>query len=75
MKVIPAPKMPEQRHYKGYRFLISRVGKGWRAMIYRPGSLSALPESPSMLEKCSIEEIVAEAEKIIDTRLTTRDLI
>jgi hypothetical protein len=43
--------MAEELNYKGYRLLVSPVGKGWRAMIFPPGSSSALPESPAMLEK------------------------
>jgi hypothetical protein len=62
--------MAEELSYKGYRLLVSPVGKGWRAMIYSLGSSSALPESPSILEKCSKDEIVAEAKKIIDARLS-----
>jgi hypothetical protein len=62
-------KMADELNYKGYRLLISPVGKGWRAMIFPPGSSSALPESPATLEKSSKEEIVAKARKIIDARL------
>ena len=61
--------MAEELNYKGYRLLISPVGKGWRAMIYAPGSPTALPESPATLEKSSKEAIVAEARKIVDARL------
>jgi len=61
--------MAEELNYKGYRLLVSPVGKGWRAMIYAPGSLTALPESPATLEKSSKEAIVAEARKIVDARL------
>ena len=61
--------MAEELNYKGYRLLVSPVGKGWRAMIYAPGSPTALPESPATLEKSSKEAIVAEARKIVDARL------
>jgi hypothetical protein len=49
---------------RGYRLqgispLVSPVGKGWRAMIYAPGSPSALPESPATLEKSLKEAIDA----------------
>ena len=54
--------------YNGYRLFVSRVGKGWRAMIYAPGSSCALPESPVMLEQISKEKIVAEAKQIVDAR-------
>jgi hypothetical protein len=43
-----------------------------RAMIYAPGSPSALPESPATLEKSSKEAIVAEARKIVDARLNAQ---
>ena len=60
--------MAEDIDYRGYRFLVSPVGKGWRAQIYAQGSKTALPESPVVLEKSSKEEIVAEAKRIIDAR-------
>ena len=61
--------MAEGVDYKGYRIDVSPLGKGWRAVIYPPGSKSALPESPSSLEKIPKEVIVAEAMKIIDVRV------
>jgi hypothetical protein len=60
--------MAEELNYKGYRLLISPVGKGWRAIIFSSGPSFALPESPAMLEKSSKELIVAEAKKIVDAR-------
>jgi hypothetical protein len=65
--------MTEELIYRGYRLLVSQVGKGWRAMIFPPDSSSALPESPATLEKCPKEAIVAEAEKIVDARLDARN--
>jgi hypothetical protein len=65
--------MAEEQNYKGYRFLVSSVGKGWRAMIYAPHSQSALPESPATLEKSSKEEIVAQARKIVDVALSAQN--
>jgi len=56
-------------NYNGYRLEVGPVGKGWRAAIYAPGSLSPLPESPAILEKISKDEIVAEAKRIVDARL------
>jgi hypothetical protein len=61
--------MAESIDYKGYRLEVSAVLKGWRASIYPPGSKSALPDSPSTLETCPKEAIVAEAKRIIDGRL------
>jgi hypothetical protein len=66
-------QMAEELNYKGYRMLLSPVGKGWRAMIFPPGSSSALPESPATLEKSPKEAIVAEARKIVDARLKTQN--
>jgi hypothetical protein len=58
--------------YKGYRIEVSSLGKGWRASIFSPGSVSPWPNSPVNLEKSSTEEIVAEAKRIIDVRLGPR---
>jgi hypothetical protein len=58
--------------YKGYRIEVSPVGRGWRAVIFAPGSIRALADSPSNLEKSSSEHIVAEAKRIIDARLGPR---
>ena len=58
--------------YKGYRIEVSPVGKGWRASIFSPGSISPWPNSPVNLEKSSTEEIVAEAKRIIELRLGSR---
>jgi hypothetical protein len=55
--------------YKGYQIEVSRVGKGWRASIFSPGSKRPLADSPSNLEKSKAEELVAEAKRIIDERL------
>jgi hypothetical protein len=65
-------KMAESIDYKGYRLEVSAVLKGWRTSIYPPGSKSALAESPSTLETCPKQEIVAEAKRIIDARLNSR---
>ena len=56
--------------YKDHSIVITRVGKGWRAIIYAPRSLSPLRESPTNLEQCSKEAILAEAKWIVDARCT-----
>ncbi len=56
--------------YKDHRFVVSKVGKGWRAMIYEPHSSSALRESPTDLEQSSKEAIIAETKRIVDARCT-----
>lgn len=61
--------MTEKTDYRGYHFLLSSAGKGWRVMIYAEGSRSAMPESPIELETFPKEEIVAEAKRIVDARL------
>ena len=61
--------------YKGYRIDVCPLGKGWRASIFSPGSTSPWPNSPVNLEKSSREEIVAEAECIIEMRLGQRLLL
>jgi len=56
--------------YRGYRIAVGPVGKGWRALIFSPGSTSAWPESPTNLEKSGKEEIISEAKRIIDVHLS-----
>jgi hypothetical protein len=58
--------------YKGYRLHVGPVCKGWRALIYSPGSTFASPDSPANLEKSRKEEIVAEAKRIVDARIDSR---
>ena len=58
--------------YKGYRIEVGRVGNGWRASIFSPGSTSPWPDSPANLEKSSSEEIIAEAKRIIEVHLGPR---
>lgn len=58
--------------YKNHRIVITRAGKGWRAMIYAPRSLSPLRESPTNLEQSSKEAIIAEAKWIVDALCTAR---
>jgi hypothetical protein len=67
MKLVNPAVKPELT-YKGHRIVITGVGNGWRAMIYAPRSLSALPESPTNLEESSKEAILAEAKWIVDAR-------
>ena len=58
--------------YKGYRIEVCPIGKGWRASIFSPDSTSPWPNSPVKLEKSNMEEIVAEAKRIIEVRLGPR---
>jgi hypothetical protein len=53
--------MLEIIEYRAYRLQVGRVGKGWRASIYSPGSTSALPDSPTNLENSRKDDIVPEA--------------
>jgi hypothetical protein len=64
--------MLEIIEYRVYRIQVGPVGKGWRAAIYSPGSTSALPDSPTNLEKSRKDEIVAEAKRIIDKHLAAQ---
>jgi hypothetical protein len=57
--------------YNGYRLEVAPVGKGWRVSIYPPDLTSALPESPSILEKVPKEIVIAEAKKIVDAQTAT----
>jgi len=69
MKLVIAQVKPELT-YKDHRIVISGVGNGWRAMIYAPRSSFPLRESPSNLEQCSKDAIIAEAKWIVDARCT-----
>jgi hypothetical protein len=60
--------------YKGFRVEVCSVGKGWRASIYSPGSITPWQNSPTNLEKSSMEEIVGEAKRIIDAHLGPRPI-
>jgi hypothetical protein len=42
-------------------------------MIFPPGSSSALPESPTTLEKSPKEAIVTEAKDIVEARLKAQN--
>jgi hypothetical protein len=55
--------------YKGYRIEVCPVGKGWRASIFSLGSTTPWSNSLVNLEKSSMEQIVAEAKRIIEGRL------
>jgi hypothetical protein len=68
MKLIVNDTGEPELIYKDHRIIVGPVGKGWRAMIYPPGSNSALIESPVTLEKCREDEIIAEAKWIVDAR-------
>jgi hypothetical protein len=58
--------------YKRYRIDVCQVGKGWKASIYAAGSTRPLANSPTNLEKSRMEEIVAEAKRVIDSLLVAR---
>ena len=70
MKLAVTDAVKPELIYKDHRIIVSSVGKGWRAMVYEPGSRVALRASPSTLEKCSKEAIIAEAKWIVDARCT-----
>jgi len=74
MKLAVSDTVKPDLIYKDHRIIVSSVGRGWRAMIYAPGSNTALPESPASLEECRKEAIVAEAKGIVDARCTTSSL-
>jgi len=49
---------------------VTEAAESWRSMICEPGSSVALRDSPSTLEQCSKEAIIAEAKWIVDVRCT-----
>jgi hypothetical protein len=53
----------------GYRLDPRPAGKGWRVLIYPPGTNSALSEYASDSEKGSKEAVIKEAKKIVDAHL------
>lgn len=64
MQIISRATAPGDSEYRGYRFLTCPLGKGWRVAIY--ASLTALPDSPAILEQCSKDVCVDQAKKIVD---------
>ena len=66
MQIVSRATAPGDSEYRGYRFLTCPLGKGWRVAIYAPGSLTALPDSPAILEQCSKDVCVDQAKKIVD---------
>jgi hypothetical protein len=55
--------------YMGYRLETRPLGKGWRVLIYPPGTKSALSEYASDLEKGSKEAVIKRAKEIVDAHL------
>ena len=70
MKTV-ASKIMTTLEYKGFRIDVSPVGKGRRATILPPRAHRALADGPSNLEKSRSEEIIAQAKRIIDARLSS----
>jgi len=52
--------------YRGFNLVPAQVGNGWRVAIFPVGSSTALPESPCSLEKCTRDDVLADAKKIVD---------
>ena len=63
------PTASEITEYMGYRLEARPLGKGWRVLIYPPGTTSALSEYAFDLEKGSKEAVVKRAKEIVDTHL------
>jgi hypothetical protein len=72
MKLAVSDAVKAELTYKDHRIVITRAGKGWRAMIYAPRSLYPLRGSPTNLEQSSKEAIIAEAKWIVDARCSIR---
>jgi len=70
MKLAITDAVKPELIYKDHRIIVSSVRRGWRAMIYAPGSNTALRDSPASLEECRREAIVVEAKWIVDARCT-----
>ena len=52
--------------YRGFNLVPGQVGKGWRVAIFPEGTTIALAKSPCSLEKCTREDVLADAKKIVD---------
>jgi hypothetical protein len=57
--------------YKGFRIVVSPLGKGFRANIFPPGVNHPLAESPANLPS---EDTVTEAKRVIDALVGPRSL-
>ena len=55
--------------YMGYRLEARPLGKGWRVLVYPPGTESALSEYASDLETCSKVAVIRKAKEIVDMHL------
>ena len=52
--------------YKGFRIVVSPLGRGFRANIFAPGKNYPLAASPANMEKSPREETVTAAKRVID---------
>jgi hypothetical protein len=59
----------EIAEYMGYRLEARPLGKGWRVLIYPPGTKSALSEYASDLERGSKEAVIKSAKEMVDAHL------
>jgi hypothetical protein len=59
----------EIAEYMGYRLEARPLGKGWRVLIYPPGTKSALSEYASDLEAGSKAAVIERAKAIVDAHL------
>src|SRR5262249_18241437 len=57
-------KVAQELSYKGYRLLVSPVGKGWRAMIFPPGSSSRCPKVLQRLRKVPKKRLLPRQRKL-----------
>ena len=55
--------------YMGYRLEARPLGKGWRVLVYPPGTESALSEYASDLETGSKVAVIRKAKEIVDMHL------
>jgi hypothetical protein len=56
----------ENIHYRQYRLEVLHQGPGWKVLIYPPGAVFGLSETPNTDERNEREAVIAQAKKVVD---------
>jgi hypothetical protein len=65
--------MANQRiDYRGYTLEVKAQGAGWAILIWEPGGGFTLPETPHNPDQSKLNELIAEAQGIVDRWITNK---